>query len=79
MNFSTFSNKHINRWQDYLKSHPPKWRLLDADSSIMLVTSLLVGIGAGMGAVLFRRLIDWLHNFAYSDIAEYYPNGILCI
>jgi len=83
MNFSTFSNKHINRWQDYLKSHPPKWRLLDADSSIMLVTSLLVGIGAGMGAVLFRRLIDWLHNFAYSDIAgilsEWYPLHLILI
>ncbi|MEZ7852434.1 MAG: hypothetical protein QMB42_00980 [SAR324 cluster bacterium] len=44
--------------QDHLKSHPQKWRLLDADSSVILLTSLLVGIGAGLGAVLFRRLID---------------------
>ena len=83
MNFSTFTNKHINNWQEYLKSHPPKWRLLDADSSVMLVTSLIVGIGAGLGAVLFRRLIDWLHNFAYSDIAgflsEWYPLHLILI
>ena len=58
MNFSNFSNKFIERLQDHLKSHPQKWRLLDADSSVILLTSLLVGIGAGLGAVFFRRLID---------------------
>ena len=49
----------------------------------MLVTSLIVGIGAGLGAVLFRRLIDWIHNFAYSDIAgifaEWYPLHLIII
>ena len=69
--------------QDHLKSRPQKWRLLDADSSVILLTSLLVGIGAGLGAVLFRRLIDWLHNFAYSDIAglltEWYPLHLILI
>ncbi len=49
----------------------------------MLITSLIVGIGAGLGAVLFRRLIDWIHNFAYSDIAgifaEWYPLHLIII
>ena len=51
---------------------------------VMLLTSLLVGVGSGLGAVLFRRhLIDWLHNFAYSDIAglltEWYPLHLILI
>ena len=83
MNFSTFFKKYKYRWQKFIKSHPLQWRLLDADSSVMLVTSLIVGIGAGLGAVLFRRLIDWIHNFAYSDIAgifaEWYPLHLIII
>ena len=83
MNFSTFSNKYIERLQDHLKSHPPKWRLLDADSSVMLVTSLIVGIGSGLGAVLFRRLIEWFQTLAYRDISglltEWYPLHLILI
>ena len=83
MNFSTFFKKYKYRWQKFIKSHPLQWRLLDADSSVMLVTSLIVGIGAGLGAVLFRRLIDWIHNFAYNDIAgilaEWYPLHLIVI
>ena len=83
MNFSTFFKKYKYRWQKFIKSHPLQWRLLDADSSVMLVTSLIVGIGAGLGAVLFRRLIDWIHNFAYNDIAgilaEWHPLHLIVI
>ena len=49
----------------------------------MLLTSLIVGICSGVGAVLFRRLIDWLQNLAYQDISglmqEYYPLHLLLI
>mgnify|MGYP001081247250 FL=1 len=83
MKFSVFSKIFSKQSQEFIKSHLPKWRLLDADSSVMLVTSLIVGIGAGLGAVLFRRLIDWIHNFAYSDIAgifaEWYPLHLIII
>ncbi|MBG56073.1 MAG: chloride channel protein [Deltaproteobacteria bacterium] len=58
-------------------------RLLDADSSVMLLTSLIVGILSGIGAVLFRNLIDWLQNLAYKDIYEliqdYYPLHLILI
>ncbi len=58
-------------------------RLLDADSSVMLLTSLIVGIFSGIGAVLFRNLIDWLQNLAYKDIYEliqdYYPLHLILI
>ena len=49
----------------------------------MLLTSLIVGICSGVGAVLFRRLIDWLQNLAYQDISglmqEYYPLHLILI
>ena len=83
MKFSVFSKIFSKQSQEFIKAYRPKWRLLDADSSVMLVTSLIVGIGAGLGAVLFRRLIDWIHNFAYSDIAgifaEWYPLHLIII
>ena len=83
MKFSVFSKIFSKQSPEFIKAHLPKWRLLDADSSVMLVTSLIVGIGAGLGAVLFRRLIDWIHNFAYSDIAgifaEWYPLHLIII
>jgi CIC family chloride channel protein len=83
MKFSVFSKIFSKQSQEFIKAHLPKWRLLDADSSVMLITSLIVGIGAGLGAVLFRRLIDWIHNFAYSDIAgifaEWYPLHLIII
>ncbi len=83
MKFSVFSKIFSKQSPEFIKAHLPKWRLLDADSSVMLITSLIVGIGAGLGAVLFRRLIDWIHNFAYSDIAgifaEWYPLHLIII
>ena len=83
MKFSVFSKFFSKQSPEFIKAHLPKWRLLDADSSVMLITSLIVGIGAGLGAVLFRRLIDWIHNFAYSDIAgifaEWYPLHLIII
>ena len=49
----------------------------------MLLTSLIVGICSGVGAVLFRNLIDWLQNLAYQDITglmqEYYPLHLILI
>ena len=49
----------------------------------MLLTSLIVGICSGVGAVLFRNLIDWLQNLAYKDISllmqEYSPLHLILI
>jgi len=49
----------------------------------MIFTSLIVGIGAGLGAVFFRRLIDWIQDFSYRDmsglLAEWYPLHLILI
>ncbi|MBC8257665.1 MAG: chloride channel protein [SAR324 cluster bacterium] len=83
MDFSAFSNNISDIWQNRLKPSLSEWRMLDADSSVMLVTSLIVGIGSGLGAVLFRRLIDGIHDFAYQDLAglmeEWYPLHLILI
>ncbi|MBI9047979.1 MAG: chloride channel protein [Anaerolineaceae bacterium] len=39
-----------------------------SESVLIILTALLVGIGAGLGAVAFRWLIHFFQNLAYSDI-----------
>ena len=72
-----------NKWLEFLKSNLPEWRLLDMDSSVMLITSLIVGVGSGLGAVLFRRMIELFQKFAYSDfsglLTEWYPLHLILI
>ncbi len=83
MNNSFFSKYISSHWKQLTSSDLIRLRLLDADSSVMLLTSLLVGICSGLGAVLFRHLIDWMQNFAYQDFAglveEYYPLHLILI
>ena len=78
-----FSKKLLNQCQEIVKSNLSEWRMLDADSSVMLVTSLIVGICSGLGAVLFRRLIEWFQSLAYRDfsglLTEWYPLHLILI
>ena len=83
MNLSSLP-KYLSRHLKHILSFEfTRLRLLDADSSVMLLTSLIVGICSGVGAVLFRNLIDWLQNLAYQDISllmqEYSPLHLILI
>lgn len=55
------------QWRERL----PRW--LDqrrlSESGVILFTALIVGVGAGLGAVIFRRLIDGVHRLAYGGLA----------
>jgi H+/Cl- antiporter ClcA len=54
------------RWRQLL----PRWldqRML-SESGVILFTALIVGIGAGLGAVIFRRLIEGVHRLAYGGL-----------
>jgi CIC family chloride channel protein len=56
-----------HRWRQRL----PHWldqRTL-SESGAILFTALIVGIGAGLGAVIFRRLIEGVHRVAYDGLA----------
>jgi CIC family chloride channel protein len=61
------SVSRLTRWRRYL----PCW--LDqrgiSESGILLLTALVVGIGAGLGAVVFRRLIEAVFNLTYGGLA----------
>ncbi|MGB2896398.1 MAG: chloride channel protein [Anaerolineales bacterium] len=39
------------------------------ESATIILTALIVGVGAGLGAVIFRRLIDWIQTLAYEKTA----------
>jgi CIC family chloride channel protein len=48
----------------------PRWldqRAL-SESSVILFTALIVGVGAGLGAVVFRRLIEGVQTLAYDGL-----------
>ena len=67
LNYSKIFQEKINT---FFSDPLPRIRLLDRESSVMLITSLIVGIFAGLGAVIFRKLIEWLQNLAYGDMAS---------
>ena len=69
------------RWRQRL----PRWldqRTL-SESGAILFTALIVGIGAGLGAVFFRWLIGGVHTLAYDGLAGMlegiYPFYLLAI
>ncbi len=41
-----------------------------SESGIIIVTALVVGIGAGLGAVLFRRLIEGVQSLAFEGVGS---------
>lgn len=59
-------NETARRWRQRL----PRW--LDqptvSESGTILFTALIVGIGAGLGAVIFRRLIEGVSTLTYGKL-----------
>ena len=83
MNLLILTKNIIEKCRIFFKNPSPTWRLLDKESSVMLLTSLIVGVCAGLGAVIFRHLIDWIQNFAYEDLAgilsDWHPFHLILI
>jgi CIC family chloride channel protein len=54
-----------------------------SESAVILFTALIVGVGAGLGAVIFRRLIEGVQTLAYDGLGglleEIYPYYLLVI
>ncbi len=51
--------RHLRRWLD---------RHTVPESATIVLTALVVGVGAGLGAVVFRRLIDGMQSLAYDGL-----------
>jgi CIC family chloride channel protein len=65
-------------------SWPARWRQLlsqwldrqeMSESALIMLTALVVGVGAGLGAVVFRRLIAGVQTLAYDGLGGFL-NGI---
>lgn len=41
------------------------------ESGIVVATALIVGVGAGLGSVLFKTLVEVVQKFAFSDVASF--------
>ncbi len=56
----------VNRWLRHLSRWLDKRDV--SESAIVLLTALIVGVGAGLGAVVFRRLIQGVQTVAYDGL-----------
>jgi len=56
------------RWRQYLAQWLDRYTV--PESGIIISTALLVGIGAGLGAVVFRRLIEGVQALAYTGLGS---------
>lgn len=48
-------------------------RLQPPETAVLMGTSLVVGVGAGLGAVVFRRLIEVVHTFCFDWLGTAFP------
>ena len=72
MMFRRLVSGRLGRWRHLLP------RLLDqqavSESGIIMITALVVGGGAGLGAVFFRWLIKSVQTLAYQGLAGRMPS-----
>jgi CIC family chloride channel protein len=54
------------RWRQYLPHFLSQHGL--SESAVIMLTALVVGIGAGLGAVIFQRLINGMQFLAYEGL-----------
>ena len=54
----------FNKFKQEIEHHPI------SDSGILIGTAVIVGIGAGLGAVLFNFLIEFFRKLAYVDFVD---------
>jgi hypothetical protein len=73
ISYTTSSKRLINRLGRWLKRRQPSEEL------ILFATSLLVGLGAGIGAVIFRYLIkavEWIGYTWFPSITSNWGNEL---
>jgi CIC family chloride channel protein len=56
--------RHLGGWLD--RYQPP-------ETAVLMGTALLVGLGAGLGAVLFRWLIKEVQDFSFTGAGQLFP------
>lgn len=46
-----------------------------SETTLLWLTSIGIGIGTGMGAIGFIRLIEWVQKLAFTDLTHFLNNG----
>ena len=59
---SAFAQRWRQNASEWLDEHEA------SESGVILFTALVVGVGAGLGAVAFRRLIEGVHKLAFEGL-----------
>jgi CIC family chloride channel protein len=62
-----FQQRLARRLGGWLDSHQPP------ETVVLMATALLVGIGAGLGAIVFRWLIDQVHTLSFEKLGQALP------
>ena len=69
------TGSHPSRLQQRLTLRLGSWldRYQPPETVVLMGTSLLVGLGAGVGALVFRWLIDQVHRFSFEGLGNALP------
>jgi CIC family chloride channel protein len=70
-----YQQAHSNRLQQGLTQRLGGWldRWQPPETVMLMGTALLVGAGAGLGAVVFRWLIDRVHTICFDGLGQAFP------
>jgi CIC family chloride channel protein len=69
------TGREYNQLQQYVSRHLSRWldRLQPPETAVLMGTALLVGLGAGLGAVVFRWLIGGVQTLSFKGLGQALP------
>ncbi len=66
-----FANRPDSRWQQLLNSLPQNWRLPGSGNTLALLLALAIGSFTGATVVVFRLLIERIHDLAFESLDDW--------
>jgi H+/Cl- antiporter ClcA len=66
-----FANRPDSRWQQLLNSLPQNWRLPGSGNTLALLLALAIGSFTGATVVVFRLLIERIHDLAFEGLDDW--------
>ncbi len=66
-----FANRTDSRWQQLLNSLPQNWRLPGSGNTLALLLALAIGSFTGATVVVFRLLIERIHDLAFESLDDW--------
>ena len=66
-----FANRPDSRWQQLLNFLPQNWRLPGSGNTLALLLALAIGSFTGATVVIFRLLIERIHDLAFESLDDW--------